>query len=273
MSVETWKSFFDTATVVLLFLTFLAGAGVLLSGNVINRRQAGQLKEFDAGLTKAKTDLAAQQERAANAEGQIVSAQREAAEASAKAEKFRLDIATANAAASEANERTATLELESLKLREQLVAQGPRESILRGEIRKKLIDALKPFAGQKVDVRRSASVIEVNGSVVMSTPIGDDTIGLSQTLVSILREAGWNSPSTPLLSDFQGQGLKVEIAPGFSAETLRRARVLADALRAIPLATEGPLLDTKDQWKRVGTEVVEPAFDENTIIVTVLTHP
>jgi hypothetical protein len=45
VSVESWKSFFDVATVALLFLTFLAGAGVLLTGNIINERQSKQLRQ------------------------------------------------------------------------------------------------------------------------------------------------------------------------------------------------------------------------------------
>jgi hypothetical protein len=65
MSVDSLKSIFDIATVVLLFLTFLAGAGVLITGNIINVRQAGQLRQFDKDLTEAKTELGKQQVRAA----------------------------------------------------------------------------------------------------------------------------------------------------------------------------------------------------------------
>jgi hypothetical protein len=71
LSVEALKSFFDVAAVVLLFLTFVAGAGVLITGSVINGRQAKQLQQFDVDLTKAKTDLSEQQERAANADAQV----------------------------------------------------------------------------------------------------------------------------------------------------------------------------------------------------------
>jgi len=35
MTVEAWKSLFDVLTVALLGLTFLAGAGVLITGNII----------------------------------------------------------------------------------------------------------------------------------------------------------------------------------------------------------------------------------------------
>jgi hypothetical protein len=61
MSVEALKSFFDVGTVILLFLTFAFGAGVLITGNIINGRQAVQLRQFDKGLTEAKTELAKSQ--------------------------------------------------------------------------------------------------------------------------------------------------------------------------------------------------------------------
>ena len=49
-------------------MTFAAGVGVLVTGNIINQRQSAQLRQFDKALTEAKTELGKQQERAANAE-------------------------------------------------------------------------------------------------------------------------------------------------------------------------------------------------------------
>ncbi len=110
MSVEALKSLFDVLTVVLLGLTFLAGTGVLITGNIINRRQSEQLKTFDSDMTKAKSELATQQERAAKAEGNIALAEQHAAEANAKAEGFRLDIASANERAEKAQASLALAE-------------------------------------------------------------------------------------------------------------------------------------------------------------------
>ncbi len=73
MTVEGLKTAFDWAAVVLLFLTFAAGFGVLVTGNLINRRQAEQLRKFDEALTEAKTELGRQQERAAKAEADALS--------------------------------------------------------------------------------------------------------------------------------------------------------------------------------------------------------
>ncbi|MBB5059182.1 hypothetical protein HDF16_003905 [Granulicella aggregans] len=113
MSVEGLKSLFDIATVVLLGLTFFAGAGVLITGNIINKRQDGKLRQFDVDLTGAKTELAKQQERAAKAEASIALAEQHSAEANKKAEGFRLDIATANESAAHAQASLAQAEQNS----------------------------------------------------------------------------------------------------------------------------------------------------------------
>ncbi len=68
MSDELLKSLFDWITVILLFLTFVSGAGALIFGNRINAKQAEQLQKFDKDLTDAKIELGKQQERAASAE-------------------------------------------------------------------------------------------------------------------------------------------------------------------------------------------------------------
>jgi hypothetical protein len=68
MSVESLKSFFDVASLVLVLLTAVTGTGVLVTGHIINKRQAVQLRQFDHDLTQSKMDLGKQQERAAIAE-------------------------------------------------------------------------------------------------------------------------------------------------------------------------------------------------------------
>lgn len=115
MTVESWKSICDVLAVILLFLTFLAGAGVLFTGNIINGRQAQRLRTFDADLTAAKTELAAQQTRAAKAEGDIALATQHAAEADAKAEGFRLAIAKANEESAKAQSQVAGATAEAAK--------------------------------------------------------------------------------------------------------------------------------------------------------------
>lgn len=145
-SLEFWKNIFEIAGVVLLLLTFVAGAGVLWFSRKLNAVQAEQLRQFDKGLTDAKLELGKQleraavaekalkdidtkaegfrlaiakaNERAAKAQESLALAEQHSAEADAKAEGFRLDIAQANTRAAEANrvaeqERLARLQLEA----------------------------------------------------------------------------------------------------------------------------------------------------------------
>jgi hypothetical protein len=75
MTAEGVKTIFDWIVVVLAGLTFVSIAIVLVTGNIINKRQAAQLREFDQGLTNAKTQLGKQQERAATAERSLLALQ------------------------------------------------------------------------------------------------------------------------------------------------------------------------------------------------------
>jgi hypothetical protein len=53
MSIEFWKAIFDWAAVVLVGLTFIAGAGALITGKILNDRQASNLKQFQLDLAAA----------------------------------------------------------------------------------------------------------------------------------------------------------------------------------------------------------------------------
>lgn len=61
-SLEFWKNAFEISGVILLLLTFFAGAGVLWFSRRVNEIQAEQLRQFDKGLTDAKTELGKQQD-------------------------------------------------------------------------------------------------------------------------------------------------------------------------------------------------------------------
>jgi len=56
MTVEGMKSIFDWATVLLLFLTFAAGLGLVITGNVLSSRQEEKLRNLGSDLTTAKSD-------------------------------------------------------------------------------------------------------------------------------------------------------------------------------------------------------------------------
>jgi hypothetical protein len=83
MSAEFWKAIFDWGTVALIGLTFVFGAGALITGKIISDRQDEKLRQFDKGLTAAKIDLGQQQvlvdnanERAAIAETRLLELQK-----------------------------------------------------------------------------------------------------------------------------------------------------------------------------------------------------
>lgn len=81
MSIELWKAICDWAAVVLVGLTFIAGAGALITGRILSGRQDAKLRQFSTELAGAKSALATQQERAAIAEGKIALAEQHTAEA------------------------------------------------------------------------------------------------------------------------------------------------------------------------------------------------
>ena len=77
MTAELLKTIFDWSAVILVFLTFVAGAGALITGNIINERQAEKLRQFDKDLTTAKTDLGKQQERVETIRGENLRLEKE----------------------------------------------------------------------------------------------------------------------------------------------------------------------------------------------------
>jgi hypothetical protein len=115
----------------------------------------------------------------------------------------------------------------------------------------------------------------VNGTVVTATPLGDDSVGLANALVGVMKDAGWSLPPTALLYSSQGYGINVEIVDRASPSTRAAAEALAKALRGISLVVFGPQGISTDRAQRVGTaaQALSPPFDENTIILGVLTHP
>jgi len=151
MSVESLKSLFDVAAVILLFLTFLAGAGVLITGNIINALQAERLRQFDKDLTEAKTELGKQQVRAANAE-------RSALEAKQTAESFEKDIAVADQKAAEATQKAEAERLARVQLEEAMAWRR-----LSAKQQGKIADDLKGFQVARTWIIYNLNDIEAFG--------------------------------------------------------------------------------------------------------------
>ncbi len=131
MTVEAWKSIFDVLAVVLLGLTFFAGAGVLITGNIINGRQTEKLRQFDSDLVSAKGDLAKQQERAANADAKVAGLEKDASDAKTAQQEVEMQLVTARkdveAAKTQAETAKKTAEDERLTRLELEKTLAPRE--------------------------------------------------------------------------------------------------------------------------------------------------
>lgn len=133
MSVEALKSLFDVAAVVLLFLTFAAGFGVLITGNIINKRQEEKLHKFDLDIIKAKSDLNAQV-------GQVAILQKDASDAKAAEQTVEIELA-------KQQEKAAIAEKSLLALQQTLADRA-----LTDEQLKTIGDSLKVFSGQEYTV-------------------------------------------------------------------------------------------------------------------------
>lgn len=195
MSVEALKSLFDVGTVILLFLTFAFGAGVLITGNIINSRQASQLRQFDKDLTEAKTELGKQQERAAKAE-------QDAADAKKTAEGFRLDIAKSTERAAEANQEAAKANETAEK--ERLARVRLEEKVawrtLDKEQKQELASSLSTFAGQLVDCSFLSSDMEA--------------FSFSSEIATALRAANWRVvPPNPYVMTMKETSLPTTASP------------------------------------------------------------
>jgi len=166
MSVEFWKSIFDWATVILIALTVFTGAGALITGDIIGKRQESRLRQFDKELTEAKKELGEQQERAANADARVAGLEQDAANAKTEMAKQQTRAATAERSLLELQER--------VKIRHLSPAQ-----------RKKLVDFLTAPAAAAVP----------KGPILVTRLLFDESSRpLSEEIKSALAEAGWNSP-------------------------------------------------------------------------------
>lgn len=67
MPIELWKSIFDWATVVLIALTVVSGAGAIITGDIIGKAQDDRLHQFENDLTESKTELAKAEKAASDA--------------------------------------------------------------------------------------------------------------------------------------------------------------------------------------------------------------
>jgi hypothetical protein len=197
----------------------------------------------------------------------IVSLSEKAATASAKADAAsdKSDAVSNKTDALTTRLDVASSELSDIEYRTLLL--GSREKLLTGKRRQKLVDALTPFTGQKIEVRRTGILGTWNTISLGSSPIAEEESELAESLIGVLRDAQWKPPKVVLNSNFNGHGISVQIAHNASPPTIRASKGLVEALGKVPLAVNGPSRLSDDLAKEFGAE----ALDQDVIFLIV--HP
>ena len=177
-------------------------------------------------------------------------------------------------------ERTAAMELQALSLQKQLVLQGSRAALLYSENRHRLVDRLKLLPRQKVEIRFCR--VSFNQFVM-----DNDTMALAMSLQGILlREVHW-IVNPLVMENCSGTGIQVSVDPRAKESTRKASDALWAALHEIPMSmigdgvfvAESPrppqpkMYDCGTTTDCEGEEVALPALDNDTIVVTVLSHP
>jgi hypothetical protein len=216
MTVEGLKTILDWTAVILLFLTFISGLGVLVTGNIINKRQAIQLREFDQGLTSAKTELGKQQERAANADARVAGLEKDAANAKAAQGRVETELAKQKERTAKAEQAASDAALALAKVK------APRT--LSSKQQERLVVDVKPFAGQNF------------AFAVFPDP---EPQALARVLDELLKSAGWKRvPSqiqneTGVLMDIAGESAAQISDSGVDAYIAPDDTESADAQKAV----------------------------------------
>jgi hypothetical protein len=204
MSAEFWKSVFDWGTVVLAGLTFVFGGGALITGKILSDRQDEQLRQFDKGLTSAKTELGKQQVLVDKANAVVAALEKDAADAKAEMAKQQT--------------RAADAERSLLELQTRLAHRR-----ISPDQQAKMVTALLPYAGSSVTVEKQTEA--------ESAPFADD-------ILAVLSRAKWNTRLNLVGNRIPPlYGLQCIIDTRSEA-----GRTLADILRSLPTSkiTEAP---------------------------------
>jgi hypothetical protein len=141
------------------------------------------------------------------------------------------------------------------RLETELIELAPRPELLYGKNRDRLIAKLKPYAGQKVEVR-------VCNAVGLEDEVWSTALLLR---FAIFQEAGWQAGG-PNIESCGGQGISVAVSPVALKRTRAVAKVVVSALAAAHLAIVGQAV-----LNLAPGEPKPP--DPTTIVVVVLWHP
>lgn len=212
--------FWNTAMVWALVFAAIAAVAVVVATRFVLTR-AKQLASAQEELIQAKDSqltidlkdkdvkIAQAGERATKAQESLAVAERHSAEANAKAEGFRLDIAKANESSAKAEERAAEANLELAKFRAPWT--------LTSEQQGRLAVAVRPWAGQQVS---------------FSSTGDPGAVGFVQLLRRVLSSAGW-VPIASQIGDIEIDGAGIVSMDGIEAQV---ASVAAKGTKAAGVA-------------------------------------
>ncbi|HEX5425532.1 MAG TPA: hypothetical protein VFW94_18420 [Candidatus Acidoferrales bacterium] len=202
MPLETWKAVADWSTIVLIALTVVSGSAALMLGRRINDNQQARLQQLDKGLTDAKTELRKQETRAAEAEARV--------------EGLRLNVAEAQKEAAKSNETAEKEKLARLELEARL---APRS--LTPVQMNELTKSLSPFGGQTVGIFIFGTSAEV--------------VGITEQISEVLTRAKWTVHfGTAAAGAARGILIGTDSPP--SSSTGEAVLALSNALKSVGLS-------------------------------------
>lgn len=181
-------------------------------------------------------------------------------------------IAETRLATEQQRERAAKAEKDLLEVQNKLILQGSRHMLLYGENRGKLVAALKPFSGQKIEIRYCDQ-----------DKMDREVISLTHILTHTFELSGWES-RFPVMANCGGSGISVGVTPDANDSTRKGANALLAALVGVPLVVIGPAVVTLNKaeielqqqgktFDNKGTELKRFSMGPELIVVTVYAHP
>jgi hypothetical protein len=244
MSVEAWKTLFDWATVVLIALTVVSGAGALITGNIIGKQQDERLLQFEGSLTSARTELGKQQARAAKAEQDASEAKTTATKTNERAAALEKDAAQAKAAQQR-------VEIDLAKQKEK--AATAEHALLQLQRR---AEPRRISADQRVRLVALLSQ-SPKGKVSISCVLGDgEGLAFAKDIDDVLKAAGWETNfGQGVYSGGNPVGFGIVVRNAISAPPYATALQRAFFSVGIPVAgEENPQLNAGDIQIIVGNK-------------------
>ena len=160
---------------------------------------------------------------------------------------LRRQLADAGVASANANERAAKAELETAKLKKEILLLGKRDPLLWTDVRLPIVAELKTLKGQRVEIKYSEAPARF-GDLEPAT--------FATGLGTLLKDSEWVLAGGPNPGTFQGDiGLIVEISPRATENTRKAAETLTACLLKVPLKVGWNKKPKEDDSVRASDEI------------------